>query len=211
LPHKVCSTCSGARMSSKGKFKCAPAYCLQCHDRLEDSVNTECEPPPPTIALYTSEIVPIRIIVLVMAVFVVLDLRHSLPPMLGCLVWRLRRDLCARLSPVAAAIKGSFSSERTHKGMPPVFLQIVEAQIAASQNELEASKIYKQHQEEYEVIKSSLMQLPPRSQTEKEIEKVLAETEELKKESMQLDRDIAVCTSLSHRRVVPTRTWTLVP
>ena len=80
-------------------------------------------------------------------------------------------------------------------------MQAVEAQITASQKELEESKLYRQHQEECEVIKESIMKLPPRSETEAEIAQVLAETEELKRESAQLDADIEV----RHARVSPLR------
>jgi hypothetical protein len=71
-------------------------------------------------------------------------------------------------------------------------MQQVEAEIAKSQEELERSKIHKQHQEEYEVLKAGIVKLPPRAETEQAIAKVQADTEELKRESAQLDRNIAV-------------------
>ena len=87
-------------------------------------------------------------------------------------------------------------SDRTHTGRGCswrlVCMQLVEAQIVESQEELERSKIYKQHQEEYEVLKAGVVQLPPRAETEAAIAKVMADTEDLRKESAQLDRDIAV-------------------
>jgi hypothetical protein len=68
----------------------------------------------------------------------------------------------------------------------------VEAQIFASQAELESSKVYKQHQEEYEIMKEGIMKLPSRAETEQEIAKVLAETESLKHESARVDKEIEV-------------------
>ena len=72
------------------------------------------------------------------------------------------------------------------------FVQSVEEQIAKSQEDLERSKIYKQHQEEYELLKASIVQLPSRAKSEEAIAKVQADTEDLRRESAQLDRDIAV-------------------
>ena len=71
-------------------------------------------------------------------------------------------------------------------------MQEVEAQIVASQQELERSKVFKQQQEEYELLKNGIVALPPRNETEAEIATVNAEIEELQRESGQLDRDIAV-------------------
>lgn len=58
--------------------------------------------------------------------------------------------------------------------------------------ELEVSKVYKQHQEEYEIIKEEIMKLPSRANTEREIAEVLAETENLKLESACVDKDLEV-------------------
>lgn len=71
-------------------------------------------------------------------------------------------------------------------------LQEVDARIKESQAELERSKVYRQQQEECEVLKESIMTLPARADTEREIAQVRAETEELERESAQLDSDIEV-------------------
>lgn len=71
--------------------------------------------------------------------------------------------------------------------------QEVEAQIAESQQELARSKVCKQQQQEYEALKATIVELPPRATTEAEIAQVQGEIEDLRRESVQLDRDIEVC------------------
>lgn len=74
--------------------------------------------------------------------------------------------------------------------------QEVEAQIAESQQELARSKVCKQQQQEYEALKATIVELPPRATTEAEIAQVQGEIEDLRRESVQLDRDIEVRRSL---------------
>ena len=71
-------------------------------------------------------------------------------------------------------------------------MQKVEAEITASQQALEESKVFKQQQEEYELLKRKVMEFPPRAETEAEIAKVKADTEELRREGLLLDRDLEV-------------------
>jgi hypothetical protein len=97
------------------------------------------------------------------------------------------------------------SANCDHKMLTPAFQKIptcdafiglfqdVESQIQQKKVELEESKIFKQHQEEYEQIKKMITKYPKRSETRAAILKVKAEIASLQQEGHRLDQTIEVC------------------
>lgn len=71
-------------------------------------------------------------------------------------------------------------------------MQVVQGEIQQKKEELEESKLRKQHQEEYEQLKKLIMNYPKRSETEAAIQKTRSEIAELQRESRKLDQTIEV-------------------
>eukprot|EP00892_Ulva_mutabilis_P006924 jgi/Ulvmu1/4603/UM002_0332.1 len=69
-------------------------------------------------------------------------------------------------------------------------IQVVEGEIQQKKEELEESKVRKQHLEEYEQLKKSIMCYPKQSETQAAIEKIQAEIAELHREGRKLDQTV---------------------
>lgn len=70
--------------------------------------------------------------------------------------------------------------------------QVVEGEIQQKKEELEESKLRKQHLEEYEQLKKLIMCYPKRSETEASIQKITSDISDLQRESRRLDQTIEV-------------------
>lgn len=70
--------------------------------------------------------------------------------------------------------------------------QVVEGEIQQKKEELEESKLRKQHLEEYEQLKKLIMCYPKRSETEASIKKITSDISDLQRESRRLDQTIEV-------------------
>ena len=79
-------------------------------------------------------------------------------------------------------------------------VQGVEDQIQQKKIELQESKVHKQHQEEYELLKGMINMYPKRSESRRAIDKVEADIVCLQQESQRLDRTLAVRTHFAVHR-----------